>query len=174
MASKKVEAKLYELVGEWKALWDLVSDPDMDEETILDTAEAIEGTIEVKADGYGQIIRMIDMEATGLKARAKYLKDAAKAIDDHAKALNNKSDRLKERLMEGMIAVDHDELKTDNFTFKVQGKGGVQPLVIDGDVPESYMKVILEPDNDKIREFLKENTCDWCHLAPRGKRLDIK
>lgn len=157
-------------------LMDMAQNEDVDEQTFLDTAEGIEGELEVKAEGYGQVYMLISAEAQGTKAKADYLKNAAKELETHAKALTNKADKLKERLMEGMIAMDKEVINTEHFTIKVMGKGGIQPLVIDkpDEIPESFYKVVYEVDNDKIREFLKTNTCDWCHLAPRGKRLDIK
>jgi len=174
--AKKEMATLMEIVGVWKMLMEMAHDEDVDEETWLDTAEGIVGELEVKAEGYGQVCMLLEAEAQGEKAKSDYLKSAAKSIDSHYKALQNKADRLKARLMEGMIAMDKDVLNTEHFTIKVMGKGGVQPLIIDKPdaIPESFYKVVYEVDNDKIREFLKDNTCDWCHLAPRGKRLDIK
>ena len=73
-----------------------------------------------------------------------------------------------------MVQLDKKDLPAEAFTFKIQKNGGMQPLKIDGEVPQNMTKVIVEPDNDKIREFLKENTCDWAHLEERGSHIVIK
>ena len=72
-----------------------------------------------------------------------------------------------------MVQLDKKDLPAEAFTFKIQKNGGMQPLKIDGEVPQNMTKVIVEPDNDKIREFLKENTCDWAHLEERGSHIVI-
>ena len=46
--------------------------------------------------------------------------------------------------------------------------------MIDGDVPENMTKVIVEPDNAKIREYLKDNEAKWAHIGERGRHLEIK
>ena len=89
----------------------------------------------------------------------------------------NNIKRMKEALCAAMIATGHDDkagLSAGDFTLKVQNNGGVQPLKITGDVPPSMMKVIYEPDNERIREYLKENNADWAHLEERGRHLAIK
>ena len=51
---------------------------------------------------------------------------------------------------------------------------GIAQKIVDGDVPENMTKVIVEPDTDRIREFLKDNECEWAHLEERGKHIVIK
>lgn len=176
MAKKKVEATLVELVGEHQELWQMVDEGETDIEVIMDTLDAVEGEISVKLDGYGHIMRRIELEAAALDAKASYLKKAAKALDDHKKALLNSEDRMKERIMAAMIATGLDEtgVKSDSFEFRMVTKGGVLPLVITGEVPQSFMKIEYVPDNDRIREYCEKNECEWAHISPRGKRLDIK
>lgn len=44
---------LYELTGQFLILQQMLEDPDAEIDVIKDTMEAVEGEIEVKADGYG-------------------------------------------------------------------------------------------------------------------------
>ncbi len=44
---------LYELTGQFLQLQQMLEDPETEADVIKDTMEAVEGEIEVKADGYG-------------------------------------------------------------------------------------------------------------------------
>ena len=161
---------LYDIVGEFLEVYSLLSDPEADEQTILDTLEGISGELEVKAEGYIKVMRQLDAEAKALDAEAEFFKQKADVRKNNVK-------RMKDALRDALIATGHDDkngLKAGDFTLKVQNNGGVQPLKITGDVPESMTKVIIEPDNDKIREYLKDHACAWAHLEERGKHLAIK
>ena len=57
-------ARLFELVGEYNDLYDLMTDPEIDEDAILDTLEGLEGEIEAKAEGYLTVMDRISMEIT--------------------------------------------------------------------------------------------------------------
>ena len=52
----KVTTPLYELSERYRALQEMVYDPEIDEETLKDTMEGLWGEIEEKADGYARII----------------------------------------------------------------------------------------------------------------------
>jgi len=161
---------LYDIVGDYQEVYSLMTDPEVDEQTILDTLEGITGELEVKAEGYVQVMRQLDAEAKALDAEADFFKRKAEIRKNNIK-------RMKEALKNALIATGHDDkngLKAGNFTLKVQNNGGLAPLKITGDVPESMTKVIVEPDNDKIREYLKDHACDWAHLEERGRHLAIK
>ena len=161
---------LYSIVGGFMELYSLLSDPEVDEQTVLDTLDGMKGELEVKAEGYVQVIRQLDAEAKTFDAEADFFKRKAEIRKNNIK-------RMKEALRDALIATGHDDkngLKAGNFTLKVQNNGGLAPLKITGDVPESMTKIIVEPDNDKIREYLKDHACDWAHLEERGRHLAIK
>lgn len=54
-------ATLYELTDEVLQLYDMMEDPEMDEDAILDTLEGVLGEFDQKADNYAKLIR--NMEA---------------------------------------------------------------------------------------------------------------
>jgi hypothetical protein len=82
---------------------------------------------------------------------------------------------MKEALINAMDAAGIDTLKAGEYTLKIAKNGGLQPLKIDGDVPDSFTKVIVEPDNKKIRDALLEGQeLEFAHLEPRGRHLNIK
>ena len=171
-----METRLFDLVGQWNEVTGYLLDPDVDEQTVLDTLEGIEGEIEVKADGYGAVIRNLEAEKAAVAGRKEYLKGILDEINAMDKHLDSKITWMKERLKDAMIATGKDEegIKTDKFTFKVKKAGGKQKLVKDGEVPENFKRVVYEDDDDKIREYLKDHDVEWARLLPRATYLDVK
>lgn len=171
-----METRLMDLVGQWGQVQAMLEDPEMDEQTIMDTLEGIEGEIEIKSNGYGSVIRSLEYEKAALKGRKDYLKGILDDISKAEKHLDSRIEWMKARLMEAMIATGKDEegIQTDKFTFKIKKAGGQQKLEKTGEVPDSFKKIIYEDDDARIREYLKENTCEWARLLPRTRYLDIK
>ena len=64
---------LYELTGDFLSLMNMLYDEDVDEESLLDACEHIEGQIEDKADGYAKIIKSMENNVAGIKAEEKRL-----------------------------------------------------------------------------------------------------
>ena len=158
---------LFEIVDDMKQLYDMATDPETDPEVFADTLEAIKGALQVKANGYVNVIKQLEMEQ-------KTAEELSKAFADKAKVRKNNIKRMKDMLQIALETADATEMEAGDFTIKLQKNGGVQPLVITGEVPDNMTRVIVEPDNDKIREFLKDNECNWAHLEERGKHIVIK
>lgn len=158
---------LFEIVDDMRQLYDMATDPETDPEVFNNTLEAIKGALEVKAAGYVNIIKQLEMEQ-------KQAKEISKAFADKAKTRENNIKRMKDMLLMALDTANETEMDAGDFTIKVQKNGGAQPLVITGDVPENMTRVIIEPDNDKIRDFLKDNECNWAHLEECGKHIVIK
>ena len=158
---------IFDINGELHELYEMGTDPDIDPQVFADTLEALKGELEVKACGYVQVIKQLEMEA-------KQADEVSKAFADKAKVRNNSIKRMKEVLQWVMEANNMDEMAAGAWGIKLQKNGGVAPLEITGEVPQNMTKVIVEPDNAKIREYLKDNECDWAHLGERGKHVVIK
>lgn len=163
-------ATLFEIVDDMKDLYEMATDPETDPAIFEDTLEGLKGMLEVKACGYVNVIKQLDMEA-------KQAKEVAQMFTDKAKVRENNVRRMKDMLKMALEATDQNSMEAGAFTIKLAGNGGVQPLIIDGEVPQNMTKVIVEPDNAKIREFLageQDQKCEWAHLEPRGKHIVIK
>mgnify|MGYP002524452421 CR=1 FL=1 len=159
---------LFEIVNEFEELYELATDPEVDSEVWETTLEALTGELEVKSAGYVNVIKQLEMEAKQAKEISKQFADKQKTRENHIK-------QMKEALLYAMQNTGMDKVEAGNFTIKIQNNGGVQPLVIDGAVPDSYNKLIIEPDNDLIRKTLEEGKeLDFAHLEPRGKHIVIK
>ena len=171
-----METRLVDLVGQWKEVAEMMMEMDSDPQIILDTLEGIEGEIEVKANGYGDVIRNMEFERAALKGKKEYVKGILDQITKMDKHLDNQIGWMKEKLRDAMIATGKDEtgIQTEKYTFKVKKAGGVQKLECTEDVPVNFKKIIYENDEAKIREYLKDHDVEWARLLPRTSYLDIK
>lgn len=160
-------ATLFDIVGEFQRLYDMGTDPECDEQVFNDTLESLVGELEVKGKGYVSVIKQLEMEMTQANIVAEQFKAKAKVRENHIK-------QMKEALKTAMTSIGMDSIQAGDWTINIKKNGGVQPLVITGDVPDNMMKVIVEPDNTKIREFMKENKAGWAYLEERGTHVEIK
>ena len=158
---------LFEIVDDYQNLYELATDPDTDPQVFNDTLEAIKGALEVKSCGYVNVIKQLEMEA-------KQADEVSEMFKKKAEVRKNNIKRMKEMLKSALEATNQESLTAGAYTIKLQKNGGVQPLVIDGDVPQNMTKIVVEPDNAKIREYLKDHSCEWAHLEPRGTHIVIK
>ena len=159
---------LFEIVDEFKQLYDMACE-EADSEIFADTLEALTGELDAKASGYVNVIQQLEME----EQKAKELKNKYAAIEKFRKIA---VERVKGRLLMAMDAIGKDQIPAGDFTIKIQGNGGQQPLWIDEElVPDSFRKVVLEIDKDKIRKALEGGaTLSFAELEPRGKHIVIK
>ena len=160
-------SSLYELTGEFQALYELAIN-DEDPQAFLDTLEGLKGELEAKSAGYVHVINQLMMEANECDK-------VVEAFEAKKQTRVNNVKRMKEALINAMDAAGIDTLKAGEYTLKIAKNGGLQPLVITGDVPDNFTKVIVEPDNKKIREALNDGEdLDFAYLEERGRHLNIK
>ncbi|MBR3339171.1 MAG: siphovirus Gp157 family protein [Lachnospiraceae bacterium] len=158
---------LFEIVGEFQQLYEIATEG-TDPQLLDDTLEVLTADLEAKSAGYVAVMEQLKMEANKAEEIVKRYQAAKIARDNAIK-------RMKERLLIAMDTLGKKELPAGDFTIKVQKNGGKQPLTITGDVPESFSKVIVEPDNEKIRVALaKGEELGFAHLEERGRHVVIK
>lgn len=163
-----MKVTLFDIVGEFLELYNMATSEEVEaEEAFIDTLESLKGELETKSSGYVAVINRLEAE----QAKAE---EIAKAYSAVAKSRKNAIKRMKDTLLLAMDSLDKTEMPAGELMIKIKKNGGLQPLVIDGDVPDNMTRVIVEPDNDKIRTFLKENECEWAHLEERGRHIEIK
>lgn len=163
-----MSSTLFDLADEYKQLYELaVSEDEEDYQVFLDTLEGLTGIIEKKAEGYVRVMNRLEMEEN----KSKEISDRYAA---HHHACKNAREKMKERAMIAMDIMGVTELPAGDLTIKIKKNGGLAPLIITGNVPDNMTRVTVEPDNSKIREYLKTNTCDWAYLAERGRHIEVK
>ena len=160
---------LFELTNDMEMLYEMATDPECDAQALEDTIEGVMGAIELKSADYVNVIKQLEMEQNQAEA-------VSKAFAEKAKVRENNIKRMKTALLTAMDRLNKSELDAGNYTIKAQKNGGKEPLKIDDPekVPDNLMKVIVEPDKDLIRNYLKEHDVDWAHIEPRGKHITIK
>ena len=162
---------LFDLVGEYKELFDMLTDDEeVDEQIINDTMEGVMGEIEIKAAGLVGIMNRLDME---IEACDKH----KKAWDDRLRVRKNAKERIKTRIMQAMQAMGVNELAAGDVKFKLQNAGGQLPLIVDEDatVPERFTKITIANDNALIRKALEDGEqLDFARFGERSRVLKIK
>jgi len=145
-------ATLYELTEEVLELYDMMEDPEGEEDVILDTLEAVFGEFDQKADNYAKLIKNMEADAEMFKAEIAKLTERKRVTENNVK-------RVKARLLQCMQIAKYKELKGDVFSIKI--KNNAKQLPEDIDTNESIIKLIPEefyiPQDPKLdkRALLK-------------------
>lgn len=164
-------ASLYDLQGEYLQLLNMLEDPEIEEQIVLDTLEGIDYELEIKAEHYAKIIRELEGSVEVIKAEKKRLSDKQSKLEDNVK-------KLKDNLQEAMTATGKTKFKTDLFSFAIQKNGGALPVIVDVDtaeLPDDLVIITEKPDLKAIGELLKTDPdCKYAHYGERGESLRIK
>lgn len=162
---------LFDLTEEARQWYEIAADEELDPQVFEDTLDSIMGAIEVKAESYLSVIERLDMEM-------KKAKEIEKRYAEIKTARENSIAKMKKRLAVAMEQLGKKELAAGNMTIKLQNNGGVQPMDVKKEqVPQSFMKVVYEADNEKIRKYLEtleDGKCEWAELKPRGKHIVVR
>lgn len=159
---------LFDITKEFQQLYELATDPEVDPDVFSDTLEALTGELEVKGRGYVCVIKQLEMEA-------KQAKEISQQFTDKQKLRENRIKHMKDTLLYAMTKIGMDQIEAGEWTIKVQKNGGLQPMVINGEVPHNYTIIVEEPNKEKIRKALENGEkLDFAHLEERGKHISIK
>ena len=137
-------ATLYELTGQFLEIYNM----DIDDETKLDTLEAIDWTsdYETKVEGYVKVIKSLEAD---IEAR----KNEKKRLDGLNKSDQTKIDNLKSALAVSMT--DTGQTKVDTTLFKVGFRKSEAVVVDETKLPKKYQVATYKPDKKTLKELLK-------------------
>ena len=159
---------LFDITAEFERLYALAIEEDVDQEVFEGTLESLIGELEVKAGGYCNVIKQLEMEAD----RAKNM---SLVWEQKQKVRENSIKRMKEALRDAMVRTDQKQIDAGDYVIKLQKNGGKAPLIIDGEVPDNYQKIIYETDKEKIRKDLEAGKeLPFAYLEERGQHVVIK
>ena len=147
---------LYEMTEQARALYDLLQEGEIDEQTLADTLEAIGA--DQKVDSYCKIIRQYEADIEGIKMELERLREK-KRIAENAVL------RLKDGLYAFMEA-QHTE-KVDTGLFKASlGESKAVEVIDPSKVPLEFREVMPDKiDKFAVRKLLMEGkTVDGCTL----------
>ena len=160
--------ELFNLVGQIKEVYEMMTDPDIDEQVVNDTLEGLMGELSVHAAGIVQLRDRLDMEMEACKKQ----KDEWAVAE---KIRKNRKARLDELVKVTMAQLGVDEIEAGDVLLTLKNAGGKLPLIIDGTVPEKYTKITIENDNELIRKALDAGEeLDFAHYGPRSKSIKTK
>lgn len=161
---------LYEIESRYHSALDMLYDPEVPEDVVIDTLESIEGEMEMKAENYAAII-------SNIEATAAAIREAEKKQAERRKAMENKAARLRHRLLEAMQAGGVPKFETARFRIAV--RANPEAVVIDDEaaIPDDYKREIparYEADKSLIRAAMRDGfEVPGVHLA-RSTRLEIR
>lgn len=137
--------KLYELAEQYNEVFDLLDNPEWDEDTVAEMLASIEDDIDVKVEGYARIIR-------NLEAEQELCKREADRFAKRAKSKANEVDWLKRNLQNMLYMTGRREVKTDLFNIRIQKNP--HSLIMDTEdlreIPRCYL-IEQDPKVDKKR-----------------------
>lgn len=161
---------LFNIVGEFNDLYEMAtSEEEQAEQVFIDTLDSLKHELSTKARGIVAVRNRLEMEMK----KAEEIEKRYKAIKESRK---NAIKRMDDACLWACDELEVDHIDAGDLTIKVKKNGGVLPLIIDKpeSVPENLTKITIEPDKAKIREYVENNECDFAHLEPRGRHIEVK
>lgn len=131
-------ASLYEMTGQAIALYDLLQSEEIDEQTFLDTLEAM-GANE-KVESYCQIIKQFQNDSDMYKAEID-------RVTAKKRAAENAIDRMKTALLNFLRQSGQDKVKAGTFSVWIATSQSVN-IIDESKLPQEY-KIEQPPKIDK-------------------------
>lgn len=166
--------KLYELVGQYRALEALESSDDLPPEVIRDTLDGLEGQLQEKATNVGLFIR-------NLESTADAIDEAAVTMQARGTRLRARAKSLQDYLLFNMQAAGITKVESPYFTLAV--KKNPPTVVIDSEnmLPARFMRTPEPlpppkpaPDKKAIADAIRAGEeVPGAHSEQR-ERLEIK
>lgn len=162
---------LYQLSAEYRQAADKLAELDIDEQTVSDTLEGLAGDLEAKAVATAMVTRNLD-------ALAESIKQAEAGMVARRKAIEARADRIREYLLENMLACGMTKIESPYFELSVRENPSSVIIDCAADVPPDYWRHPETPppvvDKKLVAQAIKDGfTVSGAHLE-RIKRLVIK
>lgn len=143
--------KLYELTDEFVSAMQQLQEAGFDEQTIADTMEGLQGTLEAKVHNVVAYIENLQAEVEARKAHAE-------KVMEKAKSLQKQADGLREYLRIELARIGKKEMHANGVTLKIRNNPPSVKVAEDAKLPEIFLREIparYEPDKTAIKEALK-------------------
>jgi hypothetical protein len=144
---------LYKIAEEFRAVERLYEEEEIDEQTMMDTLDAITGDIEVKAKNIGLMIREWIAEEDAIDKeynRIKRLRTQAR----------NRIERMREYLRDNMDRCGINSIKSPEVVIKLRNGQQVVEIVDEHMIPDAYLKKVTTTTVSKmdIKQALSEGS----------------
>jgi len=136
--------KLYELADAYRSLDNL----DLDDEVVKDTLEAIEGSIEAKAESIVRVIK-------GMEANANAIDAEIVRLEKRKQAVNNRASGLRDYLRINMMKIGLKKIRGGLVDVCVMP--GVESVSVDDEssIPDEFMRIKSVPNKVEIKAAIK-------------------
>lgn len=165
-------AALYQLTNDILYLQEMMDNPEIDIQTIMDTMEGVEGEFEEKAENIAKLIRNIESDITAIKAEEKRLKSLKEKKESSIA-------KLKEYIKRCMALTGKRSFNTKLFSFGIRKNPA--SVVMDTEdiknIPDKFLRT-KNPEVDKtaLQNYMKEQGITElkgiCHLE-QSERLSL-
>ena len=136
--------RLYEMTGRLLALAELLDDPFVPDDAVRDTIEAVEGEIEIKAEGILKFVANLDGDIKAIEYELQRLQGRKRVLE-------NRQARLRDYLRHNMEVTGISRIECSLFLITL-AKGRAVVLVENEDqVPEEYVVTTISKRLDKAR-----------------------
>lgn len=162
---------LYALTDKYRTAEAQMTDLGMDEVTIRDTLEALQGEVQEKVTSVAMIVRNLESLAEQIKAAEKQMAERRKSIEARA-------EWLKGYLLQNMVAVGIQSVESPWFAIKVRQNPAAVTVLDEAAIPPEFWRTPEPPppalDKKAIAETLKAGGDVPGATLTRGNRLEIK
>ncbi|BDU83529.1 hypothetical protein SNUCP4_31190 [Clostridium perfringens A] len=125
--------KLYELAQNYLNLQELLENPEVPKELILESLGEVDGELEEKAENIAKLIKTIDLEV-------KVIEEEEKRLANNRKAMKNKSKALKDYLEGAMISTGKTKFKSNLFSFNIQKNAPSVDVIDENLIPKEFIE----------------------------------
>jgi hypothetical protein len=161
---------LFALVEQYREL-ERLDVEEIDEQTLADTLEALQGEITVKATNCALFARNIETFAATVD-------DAALQMAERAKRLRRKADSIRGYLLNQMRGAGISKIQAPEFTVSIRKNPAAVHIAPDAAIPLEYWVTPepppARPDKRKLAEALKAGTAIDGVTLEQTERLEIR
>lgn len=131
---------------------ELIDNPDIPEELLIEALDSIEDEFEEKCDNIARFIRSLDGDC-------RTIREEEKRLADKRRVLENKQARLKQYIEDNMRLVGKTKIKTAFNSFNISANPKSVEILNEDLIPEKYktIETITKIDKKSILSDLKEN-----------------
>lgn len=142
---------LYHMTEDYRTALAVLSESDIDEQTIADTLEGLKGELAIKAQNVAAFYLNLEAEAEAVKA-------AEKKMQERRKSLEKRVAQMKDYLLRNMVAAEIHEIKANDGSFRVRVMQGRESVVIEDEakLPPDYLVAKYEPSKTLISQAIKD------------------
>lgn len=140
---------LYSLTAEYRAAAERLHDLDLDDQTIADTLESMQGAIEVKAQNVAFMVR-------NFEALADQIKAAEEAMSARRKAMEARAARIRSYLLGNMLACGISKIECPEFRIAVQNNPPSVVIDSEGLIPSEFMTAPEPPQPRANKKAIAE------------------